>query len=121
MKLGRLSTIIWGNTWQEILTERKRRIDAKKQAIREERQKTKQMREIANNIWWYRNSQYCIYRISDLYYDDISKTSKRNRSVGSRKSEPFDECHDFKVDVMICMNEGAGGAYARYSGKALPK
>ena len=25
-----------------------------------------------------------------------------------------DECHDFKVDVMICMNEGAEATYARY-------
>ena len=35
------------NTWQEILTERKRRIDAKKEAIREaKRKKAKQMRDI---------------------------------------------------------------------------
>ena len=39
------------NTWQEILTERKRRIDAKKQAIREERaRRLKQMREIQEII-----------------------------------------------------------------------
>ena len=25
-----------------------------------------------------------------------------------------DECHDFKTDVMICLNEGAGSVYARY-------
>ena len=35
------------NTWQEILAERKRRIDAKKEAIREaKRKKAKQMRDI---------------------------------------------------------------------------
>ena len=25
-----------------------------------------------------------------------------------------DECHDFKTDVMICLNEGADSVYARY-------
>jgi hypothetical protein len=39
------------NTWQEILTERKRRIDAKKEAIREaKRKKAKQMRDIQDMI-----------------------------------------------------------------------
>ena len=41
------------NTWQEILTERKRRIDAKKQAIREERaRRQKQAEEIGEIIKW---------------------------------------------------------------------
>ena len=39
------------NTWQEILTERKRRIDAKKQAIKEERaRRQKQVEEIGEII-----------------------------------------------------------------------
>jgi hypothetical protein len=39
------------NTWQEILAERKRRIDAKKQAIREaKRKKAQQMRDIQDMI-----------------------------------------------------------------------
>ena len=39
------------NTWQEILTERKRRIDAKKEAIREaKRKKAQQMRDIQDMI-----------------------------------------------------------------------
>ena len=39
------------NTWQEILTERKRRIDAKKEAIREaKRKKAQEMRDIQDMI-----------------------------------------------------------------------
>lgn len=39
------------NTWQEILTERKRRIDAKKEAIKEaKRKKAQQMRDIQDMI-----------------------------------------------------------------------
>ena len=39
------------NTWQEILTERKRRIEAKKEAIREaKRKKAQQMRDIQDMI-----------------------------------------------------------------------
>ena len=26
----------------------------------------------------------------------------------------YDECMDFKVDVMICLNEGTDAVYARY-------
>ena len=39
----------------------------------------------------------------------LSKPANAIEVWGQEKSEPFDECHDFKVDVMICMNEGAEG------------
>ena len=105
------------NTWQEILTERKRRIDAKKQAIREERaRKQKQMREIQEIIKYGGIGIVSIAFIGLVIYIMmiLSKPAKAIEVWGQEKSEPFDECHDFKVDVMICMNEGAEATYARY-------
>jgi len=66
------------NTWQEILTERKRRIDAKKQAIKEERaRRQKQTEEIGEIIKYVGiGINICrICRISNLYYDNINETS----------------------------------------------
>tara|TARA_B100001564_G_C20331002_1_gene530146 strand:- start:73 stop:429 length:357 start_codon:yes stop_codon:yes gene_type:complete len=34
--------------------------------------------------------------------------------LGLYEAYSKDECHDFKVDVMICLNEGADATYARY-------
>ena len=105
------------NTWQEILTERKRRIDAKKQAIREERaRKQKQMREIAEIIKYGGIGIVSIAFIGLVIYIMmiLAKPANAIEVWGQEKSEPFDECHDFKVDVMICMNEGAEATYARY-------
>ena len=105
------------NTWQEILTERKRRIDSKKQAIREERaRKQKQMREIAEIIKYGGIGIVSVAFIGLVIYIMmiLAKPANAIEVWGQEKSEPFDECHDFKVDVMICMNEGAEATYARY-------
>ena len=105
------------NTWQEILTERKRRIDAKKQAIREEKaRRLKQMREIQEIIKYGGIGIVSIAFIGLVIYIMmiLSKPANAIEVWGQEKSEPFDECHDFKVDVMICMNEGAEATYARY-------
>ena len=80
------------NTWQEILTERKRRIDAKKQAIREERaRKQKQMREIQEIIKYGGIGIVSIAFIGLVIYIMmiLSKPAKRNRSMGSRKIRTF--------------------------------
>ena len=104
-------------TWDEILAERKRRIDARKQAIREQRaKKQKQAEEIGEII------KYCGLGLTFIGFVGLviyimvilMNPAKSLEIWGQEKSEPFDECHDFKVDVMICINEGADATYARY-------
>jgi len=104
-------------TWQEILTERKRRIDARKQAIREERaRKQKQAEEIGEIIKYAGIGVVVIGFLALVIYIMVilMKPANAIEIWGQEKSEPYDECHDFKVDVMICMNEGADATYARY-------
>ena len=97
-------------TWQEILTERKRRIDARKQAIREERAKRqKQAEEIGEIIKYAGIGVVVIGFLALVIYIMVilMKPANAIEIWGQEKSEPYDECHDFKVDVMICLNEGA--------------
>ena len=104
-------------TWQEILTERKRRIDARKQAIREERaRKQKQAEEIGEIIKYAGIGVVVIGFLALVIYIMVilMKPANAIEIWGQEKSEPYDECHDFKVDVMICLNEGADATYARY-------
>ena len=104
-------------TWQEILTERKRRIDARKQKIREERaRKQKQAEEIGEIIKYAGIGVVVIGFLALVIYIMVilMKPANAIEIWGQEKSEPYDECHDFKVDVMICMNEGADATYARY-------
>ena len=104
-------------TWQEILTERKRRIDARKQAIREERAKRqKQAEEIGEIIKYAGIGVVVIGFVALVIYIMVilMKPANAIEIWGQEKSEPYDECHDFKVDVMICLNEGADATYARY-------
>ena len=94
------------NTWQEILTERKRRIDAKKQAIREERaRRQKQAEEIGEIIKWGGIGITFVGFIALVIYIMI---------ILMKPARAYDECMDFKIDVFICMNEGAEATYARY-------
>jgi len=94
------------NTWQEILTERKRRIDEKKAAILEERKrKQKQAEEIGEIIKYGGMGIVGIAFIGLVIYIMM---------ILMKPARAADECHDFKVDVMICMNEGAEATYARY-------
>ena len=104
-------------TWQEILTERKRRIDARNQAIREERaRKQKQAEEIGEIIKYAGIGIVFIGFVGLVIYIMmiLMKPANAIEIWGQEKSEPYDECHDFKVDVMICLNEGADATYARY-------
>ena len=94
------------NTWQEILTERKRRIDAKKQAIREERaRRQKQAQEIGEIIKWGGIGITFVGFVALVIYIMI---------ILMKPARAYDECIDFKTDVFICLNEGADATYARY-------
>tara|TARA_E500000331_G_scaffold175795_1_gene169613 strand:- start:14 stop:808 length:795 start_codon:yes stop_codon:yes gene_type:complete len=104
-------------TWDEILALRKKRIDAKKQAIREERaRKQKQAEEIGEIIKYAGIGIVFIGFVGLVIYIMmiLMKPANAIEIWGQEKSEPYDECHDFKVDVMICLNEGADATYARY-------
>ena len=104
-------------TWDEILALRKKRIDAKKQAIREERAKRqKQAEEIGEIIKYAGIGVVVIGFVALVIYIMVilMKPANAIEIWGQEKSEPYDECHDFKVDVMICLNEGADATYARY-------
>ena len=93
-------------TWQEILTERKRRIDARKQAIREERaRKQKQAEEIGEIIKYAGIGVVVIGFLALVIYIMV---------ILMKPAKAADECQDFKTDVFICLNEGADATYARY-------
>ena len=81
------------NTWQEILTERKRRIDAKKQAIREERaRRQKQAEEIGEIIKWGGIGITFVGFIALVIYIMI---------ILMKPARAYDECMDFKIDVFM--------------------
>ena len=93
-------------TWDEILTERKRRIDARKQKIREERAKRqKQAEEIGEIIKYVGLGLTFVGFVALVIYIMI---------ILMKPARAADECQDFKTDVFICLNEGAEATYARY-------
>ena len=93
-------------TWDEILGERKRRIDAKKQAIREERaRRQKQAEEIGEIIKYVGLGLTFVGFVGLVIYIMI---------ILMKPARAYDECIDFKTDVFICLNEGAEATYARY-------
>ena len=93
-------------TWDEILGERKRRIDARKQAIKEERAKRqKQAEEIGEIIKYCGIGLTVIGFVALVIYIMI---------ILMKPARAADECQDFKTDVFICLNEGADATYARY-------
>ena len=93
-------------TWDEILTERKRRIYARKQKIREERAKRqKQAEEIGEIIKYVGLGLTFVGFVALVIYIMI---------ILMKPARAADECQDFKTDVFICLNEGADATYARY-------
>ena len=93
-------------TWDEILTERKRRIDARKQKIREERAKRqKQAEEIGEIIKYVGLGLTFVGFVALVIYIMV---------ILMKPAKAADECQDFKTDVFICLNEGADATYARY-------
>ena len=93
-------------TWDEILGERKRRIDARKQAIKEERAKRQKQAEEIGEIIKYAGIGLTVIGFVALVIYVMVILMKPARAA--------DECHDFKTDVFICLNEGADATYARY-------
>ena len=93
-------------TWDEILTERKRRIDARKQQIREERAKRQKQAEEIGEIKKYVGLGLTFVGFVALVIYIMIILMKPARAA--------DECQDFKTDVFICLNEGADATYARY-------
>ena len=93
-------------TWDEILSERKRRIDAKKQKIREERAKRQKQVEEIGEIIKYASIGLTVIGFTVLVIYIMFILMKPARA--------YDECLDFKTDVFICLNEGAEATYARY-------
>ena len=93
-------------TWDEILALRKKRIDAKKQAIREERaKKQKQAEEIGEIIKYVGLGLTFVGFVALVIYIMV---------ILMKPAKAADECQDFKTDVFICLNEGADATYARY-------
>ena len=93
-------------TWDEILAERKRRIDARKQAIKEERAKRqKQAQEIQEIVKYFGLGITVLGFVGLVIYIMV---------ILMNPAKAADECKDFKTDVFICMNEGAEATYARY-------
>jgi hypothetical protein len=93
-------------TWDEILAERKRRIDARKQAIKEERAKRqKQAQEIQEIVKYVGLGITVLGFVGLVIYIMV---------ILMNPAKAADECKDFKTDVFICMNEGAEATYARY-------
>ena len=93
-------------TWDNILAEKNRRIDARKQAIKEERAKRqKQAQEIQEIV------KYCGLGITVLGFVGLVIYIM---IILMNPAKAADECKDFKTDVFICMNEGAEATYARY-------
>ena len=93
-------------TWDEILGERKRRIDAKKQAIRKERaRRQKQAEEIGEIIKYVGIGLTFVGFVGLVIYIMV---------ILMKPARAYDECIDFKTDVFICLNEGADATYARY-------
>ena len=93
-------------TWDEILGERKRRIDARKQAIKEERAKRQKQAEEIGEIIKYAGIGLTVIGFVALVIYVMVILMKPARAA--------DECQDFKTDVLICLNEGADATYARY-------
>ena len=93
-------------TWDEILTERKRRIDARKQKIREERAKRQKQAEEIGEIIKYAGIGLTVvgFLVLVIYIMFILM----------KPAKAYDECLYFKTDVFICLNEGADATYARY-------
>jgi len=104
------------STWDEILTERKRRIDLQKQAIREKKAaKDKQMKEIGDILTYAGIGLVAIFLVGLVIY--IMAMMKKANAIeiwGKEKAEVVNPCDDYQTDFLICMNEGVEAAEKRY-------
>jgi len=104
------------STWDEILTERKRRMDLHKQAIKEKKAaKDKQMKEIGDILTYAGIGLVCIFFVGLVIY--IMAVMKKANAIeiwGKEKAEVVNPCDEYQTDFLICMNEGIEAAEKRY-------
>lgn len=104
------------STWDEILTERKRRMDLHKQAIKEKKAaKDKQMKEIGDILTYAGIGLVAIFLVGLVIY--IMAMMKKANAIeiwGKEKAEVVNPCDDYQTDFLICMNEGVEAAEKRY-------
>lgn len=104
------------STWEEILTERKRRIDARKQAMKEERaKKQKQAQEIQEIV------KYVGLGIAFLGFVGLVIYIMIILMKPAKSAEEIDPCFDLKADVIICLNEGMEAVNNKYYQKYYEK
>ena len=111
------------NTWQEILTERKRRIDAQKQAIKEARQrKIRQQQEIMAILKWSSIGVIVLALVGVAIYAMLLLTKPANALEvwGKDQQVKVNPCIDYMQDVMVCMNEGPDKAAKHWRWVACP-
>ena len=111
------------NTWQEILTERKRRINAQKQAIKEARQrKIRQQQEIMAILKWTSLGVVVLSLIGVAIYAMLLLTKPANALEvwGKEKTEKVDPCADYMQDVFVCLNQGPDEAAKHWRWVACP-
>lgn len=110
------------NTWQEILTERKRRIDERKQAIKEAKaRKLKQQKEILEIIKYSGIGIICIvFVVLVIYIMSIMNSAKAIEIWGKEQQVKVDPCVDYMTDVLVCLNEGPDTAAKHWRWVACP-
>lgn len=111
------------NTWQEILTERKRRIDAQKQAIKEARQrKIRQQQEVMAILKWSSIGVVVLALVGVAIYAMLLLTKPANALEvwGKEKTEKVDPCADYMQDVFVCLNQGPDEAAKHWRWVACP-
>lgn len=103
-------------TWQEILTERKRRIDLHKQALREAKAKRDKQRKEVGEILTYAGIGLAVLFLVGLVIYIMAMMKKANAIEiwGKEKAEVVNPCDDYQTDFLICMNEGVEAAEQRY-------
>ena len=111
------------NTWQEILTERKRRIDAQKQAIKEARQrKIRQQQEIMSILKWASIGVIVLSLVGVAIYAMLLLTKPVNALEvwGKEQEVKVDPCVDYMTDVFVCLNQGPDEAAKHWRWVACP-
>ena len=110
------------NTWQEILAERKRRIDERKQAIKEAKaRKLKQQKEILEIIKYSGIGIICIvFVVLVIYIMSIMNSAKAIDVWGKEEVQKVDPCVDYMQDVFVCLNQGPDEAAKHWVWVACP-
>lgn len=95
------------STWDEILMLRKKRIDAKKQAVKEAKaRKMKQQQEIMEIIKWASIGVITIAFIGVAIYAYLL--------LKPAKASEIDPCTHYEYDIVTCLNEGTDAVLSRW-------